>query len=111
LDYKEQSVTGRTWQRCCAISIVNPAEGTPHVSFSEERVTQLPDRKLSEPVSVIGVTFDPAEVIPLRDPRTGELTGASTTQGAIHAALYSAYHHYARERDKKAEAIASEQQQ
>ncbi len=91
-DYKESTVGGTTWQRCCQIVIDNPRGAVPSVRFDEEEVLALSGgREIKRPLGALVLPFDPAQAIPLRDPTTGELTGATTTYGAAYTLLYSAY--------------------
>ena len=91
-DYNESTVTGHTWQRCHQVVIENPRHGARGVRFDEERVLALDGgAELRQPAGTLAVPFDPDAVIPLRDPDTGELTGATTTYGDAYALLYSAY--------------------
>jgi len=51
------------------------------------------------PLGSLAVPFDPAKTIALRDPATGEPTGATVTYAEAYALLYSAYLAAAAERD------------
>lgn len=100
--YIESTVTGQVWTRCNQIAIDNRRGSTPTVRFEEERVAVLDDGdEMRKPAAGITLDFDPARVIPLRDPRTGELTGQTTTYGDVYAVLYSAYIAAANERDNR----------
>ena len=102
-DYREDTVIGYSWQRCCQIVIDNTRGATPTVRFDEQRVIAMGDAgEVRTPVGTLAVEFDPSHVIPLRDPRTGELTGETTTYGAAYALLYSAYLDAALARDAAA---------
>jgi len=99
-DYKESTVAGTAWQRCCQIVIDNPRGAVPSVRFEEEEVLALADgREIKRSLGALALPFDPAQEIPLRDPATGELTGDLTTYGAAYALLYSAYMAAAEARD------------
>ena len=105
-DYNESVIPGTltSWQRCHSIQIQNPYNDAAavNVRFDEEIVKVLPDGEVikSSPQNG-GITkeFDPSVVIQLRDPTTWELTGESTTMGALMAAIGSAYWQFALERD------------
>ena len=105
-DYNESVIPGTltSWQRCHSIQIQNPYNDAAavNVRFDEEVVKVLPDGEVikSSPQNG-GITkeFDPSVVIQLRDPETWELTGESTTMGALMAAIGSAYWQFALERD------------
>jgi hypothetical protein len=100
-NYREDSVTGVTWQRCNKIDIRNPLEGQKFVVFVEEAVTDLGNGKiLKEPVGQIVEEFvDPAVVVPLLHPETGALLGSSVTYQDIYVILHSLYLKLANERD------------
>ena len=99
-DYKQSTVGGTTWQRCCQIVIDNTRGAVPAVRFDEEEVLVLADgREIKRPLGAIAIPFNPAQQIPLRDPATGALTGAATTYNDAYALLYSAYMAAAEARD------------
>ena len=99
-DYKEAAVTGTSWQRCCQIVIDNPRNAVPTVRFDEESVMAMSDgTEVRRTVGNLALPFDPAKLIPLRDPATGELTGDVSSYGMAYVLLYSAYLAAATERD------------
>lgn len=100
-NYKETSITGTKWVRCGTIQIVNPYQRTPAVQFIEEQVTSLGEGEepLFAAAGSICVQFDPAKVIQLRDPITGNLLDQTITYGEVYAMLYSAYMDAAEKRD------------
>ena len=99
-NYNETTVTGQAWQRCCQVVIENPRAGQPLVRFDEERVLALDgDAEMRTPLGSLAVPFDPAKTIAMRDPATGEPTGATVTYADAYALLYSAYLSAAAERD------------
>ena len=99
-DYKETSVAGHSWQRCTQVVIDNRRGAVPTVRFDEENVVALEGAaEVRTPVGGLTVEFDPAREIPLRDPQTGEPTGAVMTYAEAYAVLYSAYLEAALERD------------
>ena len=99
-DYKESIIDGTTWQRCRQIVIDNPRGAVPSVRFDEEEVLALADgREIKRSLGTLALPFNPAQEMPLRDPATGELTGAVTTYGAAYMLLYSAYMDAAESRD------------
>jgi hypothetical protein len=100
--YIESTVTGQVWTRCNQIAIDNRRGSTPTVRFEEERVAVLDDGdEMRKPAAGITLDFDPARVIPLLNPSTGQPTGDETTYGAVYAILYSAYIAAAQERDAR----------
>lgn len=90
--------TGSTWTRCTSISIANPAVGTPSFLFAEATVAEVGAVKVEQMVGTIQGTFNPSSAVPLRDPETGELTGAEVTQAYLYQVLYSLYMQKALER-------------
>lgn len=100
-DYKQASLTGTAWQRCHQIVIENPRGAAPTVRFDEQEVLARSDsREILTPIGSLALPFDPSKEIPLRDPATGELTGASSSYGAAYVLLYSAYLDAAHARDE-----------
>lgn len=91
-DYKETDVVGKAWSRCHQIVVDNVRGRPPAVQFIEERVLLLDDgQEIRQAQGPLGVDFDPSRLIPIRDPATGELTGAEATYGQAYVMLYSAY--------------------
>lgn len=101
-DYKETAVTGTQWQRCCGVTISNPRAGQPMVEMQEEVVAVVGGNTFSQTAQGLKFPFDPAEVITLRDPRTGEPIGTSMTGMDLYVALYSLYIQKALQRDAEA---------
>lgn len=99
-DYNETDLTGKAWQRCHEFSIANTRGTLPVVQFYEERVIALEDgAEIRQGLGPLTVAFDPAREIALRNPETGEPTGATMTYADAYAVLYSAYLDAAVERD------------
>lgn len=98
-DYKETAVTGTSWHRCNTVTISNPYLGQPTVLMQEEVIASVGGNVFSQPAPGLSFAFDPAEVIELRNPQTGELVGASMTGMDLYLALYSLYIQKAHERD------------
>lgn len=98
-DYKETTVTGSQWQRCCAINIDNTYGQAPTVRLQEEQITNVNGELFKKPVGGLSVPFDLAAEIELLDPTTGLPLGATMTQGQIHVALWSLYMQAAAARD------------
>ena len=100
--YNQQTVTGEEYTRCNTITIVNPLNKTPSISFNEEKVTILSDRTIENPVGNITIAFNPTKEIQLLNPETGEPLGKSITHLDLYVALYSAYIAEAMARDEAA---------
>lgn len=98
-DYKETTVNGTQWQRCCAIHISNPYGRTPQITLQEERLTTINGELFQQSAGGINLDFDPEAEIPLLNTATGEPLGWSMSQGELHAALWSLYMMKAAERD------------
>ncbi len=41
MDYKEQTISGKEWQRCVRVVIENPYGGKPSINFIEEKPLSL----------------------------------------------------------------------
>lgn len=100
-NYKETAISGSEYQRCCEIHIINPVGKTPSVEFKEQKIAVVGDNSIETPVGSIVISFDPAKIIELRDPQTGDLTGATTTFAEVYTILYSAYIQEALVRDNQ----------
>lgn len=106
-DYNETEVKGKRWTRCNVVHIGNPYQGAPTVTFAEENIVEVGQDTFRQQTGQLHFPFDPEAVIELRDPRTGELTGQTTTGAAVYTALYSYYIQSARKRDEEAEAACA----
>ena len=110
-NYSEQSIAGMAWQRCYQVVIDNPRGSTPSVRFDEERIVSIDAApELRTALDSVVVPFDPARLIPLRDPASGELTGASVSYAEAYALLYSAYLDAALARDAANQAEITNQE-
>lgn len=100
--YQETNITGTEYRRAKRVEIENQRAVTPIINFVEELVTVLDNgRSMSVDVGNLSSTFDPADIIELLDPETGEMTGGTMTQGQVFQALYSFYMKLATERDNR----------
>ena len=97
--YKQTNITGEEYTRCDSITVANPLDRVPSITFQEERVLVLPDRSINTRAGHVFVPFDPEATVALRNPETDELTGGTITHGEIYAILYSAYIQSALARD------------
>ena len=99
-DYKETNVVGKAWSRCFQVVIDNVRGRPPAAQFFEERVLLLDEgQEIRQGQGPLAVAYDPARLIPIRDPQTGEPTGATATYAEAYALLYSAYIEAALARD------------
>jgi hypothetical protein len=99
-DYRESTLSGTSWTRARSLYLENPFNSAPSVLIREEEILNLGDRQISQPAGEINLTItDMTELVPLRNPETGELTGDSIAVGTVYQALYSFYWAKALERD------------
>ena len=111
MNYKETTLSGISWTRCRAVTIVNPLAGTgeidrktniqdgPVAYFQEETVLSVDGKEIRADAGSCSQKFDPTAMIQLRDPVSGELTGATMTHAELYTILYSLYLQTATERD------------
>lgn len=102
--YKEVNGTGNAWTRCNQIVIENPYNSSQKsIKFREEVVFNIGDTTSSINDGFIGTRFFPSDIVNIRDPSTGLLTGGMTTHQEIYTMLYSLYMQTALERDNQPE--------
>ncbi len=100
-DYKYKQETATEWQRCAAVVILNPHQGVASIRMDEEKIIANADGFYSKSVGSFQFTFPPDEVIQLRNPANGELTGDTMTCSDMYVALYSLYIQKALARDEE----------
>lgn len=99
-NYKEASLTGAEWTRCCEIHMANPYNATPVITFKEQRISELSNGQVfTARGDNLVAEFDPATAVDVLDPTTGISTGTTVTYADIYALLYSAYIAQAQARD------------
>ncbi len=101
-----ESVTRTRYLRARAIGISNPIGGAPQMDIYREWCVTYPDNRPAEctDAGVLRVGYDPAYVIVLRNPQTGETLGATNFQ-----ALYVEFDSLFRQKQAEDEArIAAE---
>ena len=94
MSYKldQKPVAGESYIRCPQVVIDNRLGHAPTIAFSRERIIGLADGvTVTQPMSPREVAFDPAAVVPVLDPETGEPTGQTVTQGYLYALIYSVF--------------------
>lgn len=100
-NYQETTGEGSTWKRCRYIAISNPILGAKSVTYHEEIAAKVGETSIggggTEVIHEVIQNFD--QIIPLRNPETGELTGTNTTYAEVYSILYSAYMQAALARD------------
>ena len=100
-DYKEQTVTGVSWQRCCRVVIDNPVGQIPQAFFYEEEVVNLPSGQVKRHLGQMVESFsDPSKMFDLINPATGDIIGSATYQD-LYILLHSLYMSLAHQRDNQ----------
>lgn len=91
-NYKQNAVTGETYQRANQVVVDNPLGGTPRISFLEQEVITLSDgRVILNQVPGCGIDFNAGDTFPLVDPATDLPTGESVTHADLQTMIYSLY--------------------
>jgi len=105
-NYQQLVISGDSWVRSNRIVIENPLNGTPNISFAEEKVVVLGDDILHSQFGLVMENMtDPASSFPVINPMTGESTGTTATHGDIYALLHSLYLDLAGKRDAYSNSI------
>ena len=84
-NYKESTVAGSSYVRARLVSFSNEEGTNPYVTFIEEEVIQLADKKVKQAAGKLFEAFDAAKTFPKFDAVTGEL---STTETMTHQDLF-----------------------
>lgn len=105
-NYNEQSGSGQSWQRCYTITIDNPYQATPVITFHEELVVQIGDNTIRQPKTSCRVQFDPNQTFNVVNPENNINTGATLTHKDLYVYLYSLYIDAATKRDNENLGIA-----
>jgi hypothetical protein len=100
-DYRQTVHTITQWQRCFRAVIEHARHQVPRIDFLEEVVTINGDETRQQ-VPGCSISYEPAGVVPMRDPDTDQPTGQTLTQQQIYAILYSVYRWSADQRDQAA---------
>ena len=69
--YNQSTVSGEEYTRCNVITITNPLDRTPNISFNETVVTALPNQVIENTAGNIIIAYQGDKVIPLRNPENG----------------------------------------
>lgn len=82
MKYKETPITGTAWERSYQVTINNPLNGVPSITFKKERVSELSDGTLTNtPIGETQAAFTTPEAeFDIVHPDTGEVIGKSTHQ-------------------------------
>jgi preprotein translocase subunit Sec63 len=87
----EETATGKTWIRTNKITIFNELDSDPYILWGIEKVIDIGGETIKKHLADLTVGFNPDQIVNIRNPETGELTGGMTTKGAIYALIYSAF--------------------
>lgn len=98
-NYQETSATASAWRRCNKILIENMLDYPNSIIMFEEDVVSIGGKTIKSEVGALRAKFDPEANVLLRDPSTGELTGAIMPEAIVYQTLYSFYMAKALERD------------
>lgn len=102
--YREQVGTSSTYVRSNQITIHNPLDTIPSISFNEESIITLPDgtilhQNYSGPGNFLNTMYDPSGVINLINPLDDTPLGTTMTHQDLMVALYSLYRQLTTARD------------
>lgn len=100
-NYRQSAVAGDSWVRAVRVVAENPSEGTPAISFIEERILNLSGQKITQSVGNVSEPFtleNAMEQFNLLNPETGVVLGTAVYQD-VYVMLHSLYRHIAAKRD------------
>lgn len=98
-DYKEQSISGTSWQRCNRIVIENQYGELPFIAFEEQNIVNIDGSLIKNGVGNITIQFDPNAEFDIYDPVTLQPTGQRASHTQMYGLLFSAYMTAAKARD------------
>ena len=99
-NYKEQTGEGVSWTRAKQVIINNPYNDVnKNIIFLEENIITVGSKVFKADVGPLTGKFTPDELVPLRDPVTGEYTGNALPQSLIYQAIFSYYLQLSEARD------------
>ena len=98
-DYKETNALGKAWTRAFRLVIENPMGQLGSIRFFEEQVVVIGDTTTKQESGFCSADFNPEATIQLRNPLTGEMTGAYIPQALLYQVLFSLYMDAAEARD------------
>jgi hypothetical protein len=94
MSYKldQKPIAGESYIRCPQVIIDNRLGATPSVTFHRESVIGIEGGSvMRQPMSPREIALDPASVVQILNPETGEATGQTVTHGEIYALIYSVF--------------------
>lgn len=100
-DYKESTLAGTKWQRCCRVVISNVYGKTPVVELVEEAALSDGAAVVTNPLGRLAVSFDQSAEVPVLDLITGLPTGQVITHLEMYQHLFSLYMQKATLRDNQ----------
>lgn len=91
--FDEKNITGSAYRRAYNIAISHELGCAPTVNYHREQVVDIGGGEVfKRQLGVLSVLCDDMDKpIDLRNPLTGELTGETSTVGAVYALIYSHY--------------------
>ena len=89
MNINEQEISGTTHERYSQVTINYGYNQTPTIQLTKEKITLYGDETINKVIGVKQYNFDPAEVIDLMNPLTGEPIGATMTQQELMVGVYS----------------------
>ena len=102
MNYKESQISGSTWQRCKAVTIVNPHSSTgqkPVAYFQEEGAVAFDNSVILTERGSCQLAFDPQAMVDVIDPETGQPTGQTISHADLNKLKISLYMDAAKKRD------------
>ena len=99
-NYRENTITGSSYQRAKTVILQNLRDQIPSAEFVEEIVYTLGDNIIQKDVGSLFIEMtDPNYTFQIKNPLTGEDTDQHGTYGQIFALIYSVYWDAATKRD------------
>ena len=98
-DYKEQTIAGKSWQRCVRVVIENPYGGTPSINFVEEKALNIDGGITTNLCGNLTTSFNPTATFPAYD-EDGVLI-REITHAEAYGLLNALYMELARVRDEQ----------
>ena len=99
-NYQQTTIAGDSWIRASRVVIENPLEQVPQITFSQERVINLPDTKFTQGLGTI-TKFLSSDVysneFTIVNPITGEPTDQAMQYQQVYAILHQLFLHLANE--------------
>lgn len=91
INFDKLTATGITWTRCNRVMIDNPYGSPKSCKFFLEDLVAINNTTVKTERGFIEKGYNSQELIPLRNPETGELTGESVTHEYLYQILHSLF--------------------